>query len=128
MAINSNVSFAPSNVAANRNLVSAEPVSSTEGGSESQQLEAQKSDYPIDKAQKKLNEKELEKISKEMSKFMQLINSDIQFQVHSETKQLIVQVVDTRDGTVIKEFPPHEMLDTMAKIKEYVGILLDKKA
>lgn len=128
MAINSNVSFASSNVAANRNLVSVEPVSSSEGGSDSQQLEAQKSDYSVDKVQKKLNEKELEKISKEMSKFMQLINSDIQFQVHSETKKLIVQVVDTRDGTVIKEFPPHEMLDTMAKIKEYVGILLDKKA
>jgi len=128
MAIKTNVILAPSNTAANRNLVSAESFQVSEAGLEAPPIETQQTDYPVDKTQKKLNEKELEKISKEMSKFMQLINSDIQFQVHSETKKLIVQVVDTRDGTVIKEFPPHEMLDTMAKIKEYVGFLLDKKA
>ncbi|MPN54839.1 hypothetical protein SDC9_202516 [bioreactor metagenome] len=59
---------------------------------------------------------------------MEMINSDIQFQLHEKTKQLIVQVVDMRDGKVLKEFPPHELLDTMAKIQEYVGLLLDKKA
>lgn len=81
-----------------------------------------------DKKQEILDKEDVTKMTSEMSKFMQLINSDIQFQLHEETKQLIVQVVDTRDGTVLKEFPPHELLDTMAKIREYVGILLDKKA
>lgn len=78
--------------------------------------------------QKKLNNEDLTKITNEMSKFMQLINSDIQFQLHEETKQLFVQVVDVRNKKVLKEFPSHEWLDTIANIREYVGLLLDKKA
>ena len=37
------------------------------------------------------------------------------------------QVVDAKDQRVIKEFLPHELLDTLAAISDYVGILLDKK-
>ncbi len=70
----------------------------------------------------------LEAMSAEMTKFMQLANSDIQFELHEETKRLIVQVVDSKTNTVLKEFPPHEFLDTIAKIREFVGFLLDKKA
>lgn len=70
----------------------------------------------------------LDNMTVEMNKFMQMANSDIQFKLHEGTKQLIVQVIDTKDQTVIKEFPPHEMLDMVAKIREYVGMLLDKRA
>lgn len=70
----------------------------------------------------------LEQVTKELDKFMQSLNAGIQFSVHEKTNRLIVQVVDKRDGTVLKEFPPHELLDTLANIQEYVGILLDKKA
>ncbi|QDR81942.1 flagellar protein FlaG [Sporomusa termitida] len=72
--------------------------------------------------------KKLEEMSAEMTKFMQLANSDLQFELHEGTQQLIVQVVDIKTNTVLKEFPPHEFLDTIAKIREFVGFLLDKKA
>lgn len=85
--------------------------------------------YPQDeKSLKNLTEKEMDSLTKKMTKLMELINSDIHFKLHEGTDRMMVQVVDTRDGTVLKEFPPHELLDTLGKIKEYVGILLDKKA
>lgn len=63
-----------------------------------------------------------------MNRFLEMINSDIQFSLHEKTQRLIVRVVDTRDNKILKEFPPHEMLDTLARIRDYVGLLLDKKA
>lgn len=62
-----------------------------------------------------------------MNKFVEAINSNIRFTVHERTKELMVQVVDQINNRVLKEFPPHEFLDTAAAIRSYVGILLDKK-
>lgn len=74
-----------------------------------------------------LSRNDVKNITQELNNFLELINSDLQFAVHDETQQLIVQVVDTRNQRILKEFPPHELLDTIAKISDYVGILLDKK-
>lgn len=80
------------------------------------------------KEEKPLDKKELSELTSEMNKFLELVNSDIQFVLHEKTQRLIVRVVDVRENKVLKEFPPHEMLDTLAKIRDYVGLLLDKKA
>lgn len=80
------------------------------------------------KNKKALNKEQLTKVNDELNHFLSLIDSDIQFSIHEKSKQLIVQVVDTKDHRVLKEFPSHEMLDIMANIKEYVGALLDKRA
>lgn len=85
-------------------------------------------DYPKQTEANPLSRDEAEQVTDKMNKLMQLINTDLQFSLHEKTKRLIVQMVDKRDGTVLKEFPPHELLDTIANIQEYVGLLLDKKA
>ncbi|MEG6584997.1 flagellar protein FlaG [Dendrosporobacter sp. 1207_IL3150] len=119
MAINTNLTLTPAALPNNKNSSKTENFQLTDvvGNLE----------YKTDKQSKNLNNEEVVKITDEMNKFMELINSDIQFEVHEKTNRLIVKVVDQRDGKVLKEFPPHELLDTMAKISEYVGILLDKK-
>ncbi len=89
---------------------------------------ATKYDYPKQAEAKPLSRDEAEQVTDKMNKLMQLMNTDLQFSLHEKTQRLIVQMVDKRDGTVLKEFPPHELLDTIANIQEYVGLLLDKKA
>jgi flagellar protein FlaG len=71
--------------------------------------------------------RDIKKVSYELNKFMELLDADIRFKLHDKTGKLIVQVVNIKENKVLKEFPPHEMLDTMAKIRDYVGLLLDKK-
>lgn len=78
------------------------------------------------KEKEELSSDEVHKMSIEMNKFMRLLDSNIRFKIHEKTNTLIVQVVDSKDNTVLKEFPPHELLDTKAKIREYVGVLLDR--
>ena len=59
--------------------------------------------------------------------FLKANESHIQFALHEKMKQLMVQVIDDRTQEVIKTFPPKELLDLAAKIRELVGALLDKK-
>ena len=76
--------------------------------------------------QKVLSRDELENVTTELNKFMQNLNTDISFSIHEKTGRLMVQVKDSK-GAVVKEFPSHELLDTIAAISEQVGALLDKK-
>lgn len=77
---------------------------------------------------KDIKPEEIKNINFMLNKFMENINADIKFVFHEGMKRLIVQVIDTKEDKVLKEFPPHELLDIMANIRDYVGVLLDKRA
>jgi flagellar protein FlaG len=80
-----------------------------------------------EKDEKKLTREDVNQLTEHLNKFMKSVNTDLQFELHEETKRMMVRFVDRKDQHVIKEFPPHELLDTLAAIRDYVGILLDKK-
>lgn len=80
------------------------------------------------KAAPPITDEDARQIADELNNFMQYLNTDIRFTLNDKLKQLVVQVVDTRDNTILKQFPPQELLDTMVNIREYIGALLDKKA
>lgn len=75
----------------------------------------------------KLSKENLDTITKTLNDLMQYFNAKIHFQIHDKTKELMVQVVDESTNTVIKEFPPHQLLDTIAAIRDRIGVLLDKR-
>ena len=79
-------------------------------------------------AKQEISTQELEKISAALNHFMALQNADLQFAVHEKTQRVIVKLIDQKTKEVLKEFPPEEMLDMVAKFQEYVGMLIDKKA
>ncbi|MBP2651820.1 MAG: hypothetical protein H6Q74_2645 [Firmicutes bacterium] len=81
----------------------------------------------INNNKREITEQELDKMTQDMNKFMQDLNADLHFKLHEKTQRLMVQLVDSRSQSVLKEFPPHEFLDTIAKISEAVGAFLDKK-
>lgn len=70
---------------------------------------------------------EVTHMTEAMNKFVQAMDANIRFTVHEKSNQLMVQVIDQANDIVLKEFPSSEFLDTMAAIRDYVGILLDKK-
>ena len=74
-------------------------------------------------------EQENEKIRKavaEMSKKM-TSNTEAIFGIHDETNRVTIKLVDKDTKKVIKEIPPEETLDMIAKIWELAGILVDEK-
>ncbi|AFM01828.1 flagellar protein FlaG [Desulfitobacterium dehalogenans ATCC 51507] len=74
-----------------------------------------------------LTREDVNKLTERLNQFIVTIDADLQFELHQETQRLIVKFINKKDNQVIKEFPPHELLDTLAAIRDYVGLLLDKK-
>jgi flagellar protein FlaG len=63
-----------------------------------------------------------------LNKFMDLMTADIRFSMHQKSNRLMVQLVSAKDQTVLREYPSNEFLDMIANIRDFVGILTDKKA
>ena len=83
-----------------------------------------------DKANKQSAElANLHRVTAAMNQFVDALDTDthIQFKLHQKTNELMVQVVDQKTDKVIREYPTKEFLDTIAAIRTYVGLMLDKK-
>ena len=63
-----------------------------------------------------------------LNKFMDLMTADIRFSMHQKSNRLMVQLVSVKDQSVLREYPSKEFLDMIANIRDFVGILTDKKA
>lgn len=70
---------------------------------------------------------EFQKMTDELNNFMESMNTDIHFVLHTKTDTLMIQVQDNKTHKVLKECPSHELLDMVAKMRDTIGILLDKK-
>ncbi len=54
-------------------------------------------------------------------------NTSAQFSYHEKTKRISVKILDKDTNEVIKEIPPEETLDMIAKMYELAGIMVDEK-
>ncbi|WP_018702267.1 flagellar protein FlaG [Anaeromusa acidaminophila] len=70
---------------------------------------------------------ELKTMSYAMNRFVEMLTADLKFEVHEKTHEVMVKFVNTRTGEVLKEYPPKEYLDMIARIRDYVGMMIDKK-
>lgn len=57
----------------------------------------------------------------------QLNNSEAIYGIHDKTNRVTIKIVDKTTKEVIKEFPPEQTLDMIAKVWELAGILVDEK-
>lgn len=54
-------------------------------------------------------------------------NSELIFGIHDATNRVTIKVVDKSTKEVIREFPPEETLDMIAKVWELAGIMIDER-
>lgn len=62
------------------------------------------------------------------NKILGVLGTTVEFTVHEETGFEILQIIDTRTNTVLREMPPHEILDMIARMWEAIGVFVDKTA
>ena len=55
-------------------------------------------------------------------------NHKLSIEVHEETGQYLVKVVDTDTGEVIREIPSEELLDLASKMREMAGLLFEGRS
>ncbi|MPL97841.1 hypothetical protein SDC9_44036 [bioreactor metagenome] len=93
-----------------------------------QTLQVEEQTASLQRDEKQSGPEQMKTVTDEMNKLMQMLDTDLQFALHERTNRLMVQIYDTKEQKILREYPAHELLDTLAAIHEYVGILLDKKA
>lgn len=73
-----------------------------------------------------MDEKSVSYMTQELNELMSKINCNLEFQYHKEVNLMSVRMLDKKTHEVLKEVPPEEMLDQMAKAREWLGAFLDK--
>ncbi|AZV46191.1 flagellar biosynthesis protein FlaG [Nautilia sp. PV-1] len=81
----------------------------------------------IESQDKNKLKKELQKLTEELNKALNPLNTTLKFHFNDKIDELTVKVVDTKNDKVIREYPPKEALELMEKMREVVGLLFDKK-
>ncbi|MBW7474990.1 flagellar protein FlaG [Paenibacillus oenotherae] len=84
---------------------------------EKQQLEESQ------ESQKEKMFKEIEKLNEQMK----ATNRSFRFKYSEEADKFYVQVIDVRSQEVVESLPPEYMIDLSAKLKELIGLFVDKK-
>jgi len=54
-------------------------------------------------------------------------NTTIQLSVHKDTKTIMIKVMNSDTGEMIREVPPEKTLDVAVSLMEIAGILIDHK-
>ncbi len=68
-----------------------------------------------------------EKFLNQILQAVPLYDRELKFVVNRQLDEVVVKVIDTRTDKVIKEIPPKEIQRLEARIREAVGLLIDKK-
>ena len=71
---------------------------------------------------------EIQEAAEKLNKTAVIFDRSLRFQVHNKTKETMVSVVDINADKVIREIPAKEVLDLVSKMKDYMGMIFDKKA
>ncbi len=56
---------------------------------------------------------------------METYGTELRFIIHEDSGELMVRVINTRDGSVIREIPPERVLVFVASVKKMLGIIID---
>jgi flagellar protein FlaG len=73
----------------------------------------------------KLTQEQLQSITDELNKAMQMVGTKLSFSVDKATKKTVIKVFDSQTGELIRQIPPEDMLEASQRITELVGILFD---
>ena len=65
-------------------------------------------------------------VAEAMNNYLKSTETNLQIQVFQKTGDIVVKVISTSDGKVIRQIPPEEMLNLAAKMEEMVGALFNE--
>lgn len=77
------------------------------------------------RAEELMNHKQLKNAVSDLNK--QLKNTEAVFGVHDKTNRITIKIVDRTTKEVLKEYPPEQTLDIIAKVWEIAGLMVDEK-
>ncbi len=77
---------------------------------------------------KEKTEEDLKEAVDKLNKTAVIFDRSLRFQIHDKTHRTMVSVIDIVQDKVIRQIPNEEVLDLVAKMDDYLGMIFDKKA
>ena len=88
----------------------------------------QQASQTLSEFDQKRDEKQNEQIRKAVSEINKKANgTEAIFGIHDKTNRVTIKIVDKETKKVIREYPPEETLDMIAKVWELAGLMVDEK-
>lgn len=72
-------------------------------------------------------EQDIEELVLEAAEALEEVNTQLTFRIHEGTGRTHIQLIERESQQVIREIPPEKMLDILAGIWEWAGIIVDRK-
>ncbi len=88
----------------------------------------QPQEVAADAAEKEPKKEDLQDAVEKMNRTAIIFDRSLKFQIHAKTKETMVAVMDMKTDKIIREIPSKELLDFVSKMKDYLGMIFDKKA
>ena len=85
---------------------------------QNEQQKGEERELPVQKAQQ---------MTDSMNKFLESVNTQLRFKLHDDLKEYYVTIVDSNTDEVVREIPSKKLMDIYASMKEFVGLLIDRK-
>ena len=63
----------------------------------------------------------------DMNTFLASADSQLKFKFHEELNEYYVTIIDTTTDEIIREIPSKKLMDIHAAMREFVGLLIDRK-
>lgn len=82
-----------------------------------QQLESEQP-LPMEKAKQ---------MTESMNTFLESTNTQLRFKFHDKLNEYYVTIVDIETDEVVREIPSKKLMDIHADMREFVGLLVDRK-
>lgn len=81
----------------------------------------------LDKDKMKEARERVQEEMERLKKVVHIFDRRYNFLLHESTNRIFVQIIDVTTDTIIREIPPEELLNLMAKIHTMVGLLFDER-
>ncbi len=74
-----------------------------------------------------INKNDVKSLVQKLNDSISTLNDSVKFSYSEDAKALIVKVVDTKTGQVIRQIPPEELVKLEANLSQSIGIIFNKE-
>lgn len=70
---------------------------------------------------------DIKNLVKKLNDSISTLNDSVKFSYSEDAKALVVKVVDSKTGQVIRQIPPEELIKLEANLSQSIGIIFNKE-
>ncbi|HEX14178.1 MAG TPA: flagellar protein FlaG [Desulfurella acetivorans] len=74
-----------------------------------------------------LSKNDVKKLIQKLNDSISSLNDSVKFSYSEDAKGLIVKVIDSKTGQVIRQIPPEELIKLEASLAQSIGIIFNKE-